>query len=312
MDIDEYITTNMSLKHLVDDEDQNYFKTIYYGTFPNMRQHELPELKVYYMYDICTRLLHFNTKPYLIFDNNMHNYIQLLTYSFFSDEARENFIQLFYSIRSDYLYSKHQKNEAEECKTIVSNYVFIMPNYTDEEKRILYNINYVSFPLQCFHEMVHYYFGGELKKRKIKSIIVDAIRVSEESFFKIYKSNSILLSDNHLKEEIYCDCEALFAILLLFSDFKREISPKDIIDSAILNLIGIIIIQEAKINDGTSYYKRTYLRLTVLTNYIKMLINNGYISSDSYEDVDSIVKFFFEDIYPVIISLKNSDVDHES
>ena len=305
MNIDDYITAVMSVKQLVSSEDTKYFEAIYYNTFPMMQRFELPELRVYNTYNICTRMLCYNKKPYLIFDNNMHDYIQLSTYSLFSDEALDNYKSLFYAIRADYWRSKHDTQKAEKYQAMMRKYPFILPNYSEEEQNILYNIKYVSFPLQCFHEIVHYYIIGELKKEEIRKLIVGAMQKAEEGFYKTYRFHSLLLCDDHFKEEIYCDCEALYAVILLFSEYRNQISIKDIVDAAMLNLIGIALITEAKDDSGTAYYKRLYLRFMVLAQFIKQLIIEEYIPEDSYEDIEAITRYFFEDIYPLVIDIKN-------
>lgn len=306
MTIDEYVAAVMSVKEPVCHEDKIHYEKLYYGTFPGMQCNELPELKVFNTHDMCTRLLYINLKPYLVFDDNMFRYIQLSTYSFFSDESRENYQSLFYAIRSDYLYSRRKTTEAQTVKNDMQRYPFTLPEYSVEEKRILHNINYVSFPLQCFHEMAHCFFVGELQKEEIKALVNNALQKEEDCFCSTHKSHSVLTVDSHLREEIFCDCDALYAILYLFSNFKDTISPKDIVDSAILNLIGIALIQEAKNIGGNSYYKRIYLRISVLSHFIKIIMNLGIIPDDSYEDVDAICKYFFEEIYPIILNTKNS------
>lgn len=301
--VERYIQETRVIKSEPDQKQSKAFQILYYGTFPEMEHTELPSLKICNTYNMDSKIVNIDGLWYMIFDCNLYEYIQLFIYSFFSDECIENFDALYYAVKRDYLISLRRKEEAEFFERELRTHPFTMPQYSDRYEKILYNIKYVSFPLLCLHEMVHYSFINELKKEFLKKSIQAAIELTKES---LEEKNpvSMLLYDCNIVQEIYCDCEALYGILLLFSKFKNTINPKDIVDSAVLNIMGILMIFESKDLADSNTVMGNYLRLNVLVNYVHVLIIHQYLEEEILAEVNDIVKYYFTDIFPRLRELK--------
>lgn len=301
--VERYIQETRVIKSEPDQKQSEEFQILYYGTFPEMEHTELPSLKICNTYNMDSKVVNINDLWYMIFDCNLYEYIQMFIYSFFSDECIENYGALYYAVKRDYLISLRRTEEAKLFERELKVHPFTMPRYSDRYQKILYNIKYVSFPLLCLHEMVHYSFINETKKEFLKESIQSAIKMTRESL-ETNNSVSMLLYDYNITQEIYCDCEALYGILLLFSKFKCKINPKDIVDSAILNIMGILMIFEAKDLADSNTVMGNYLRLNVLVNYVHVLISYSYLEEEVLSEVDDIVKYYFTDIFPRLRELK--------
>lgn len=301
--IDEYISETRKIKNIPEKGVEQYFQSLYYATFPKMKHDELPKLKICSTYDMNSKVVFFNNEWYLIFDCNLYNYIQLLIYSYFSDDCLENYKSLYYAIKRDYFLSLKNNIRAKFFNKKLKENPFSLPNYSDEYNHIIYNIKYVSFSLLCFHEIVHYSFINELKKQFLSNIIKSAINKTKKEV-KEHNQVALLLSDYSIIQEIFCDCKSLYGILFLYSEFKNKINPKDIVDSAILNLIGILVVFEAKDSTESNAVIGNWLRLHTLINFVHILIDMGYLKEDVYNEANDIVEFYCTNIYPNLRKLK--------
>ncbi len=301
--VDQYIKETRSIKNSLNSNDEKTFKKLYYGTFPLMEHKELPKLNICSTYDMDTKVINIDGIWHLIFDCNLYDYIQLFIYSYFSDECLSNFEALYYAVKRDYQIAHGCKRAAHSFNRRLKKQPFIMPDYSSEYRDILYNIKYVSFPLLCLHEIVHYSFINESKKDFFASSINSAIKKTKKQLEQ-QKDVVALLSDSVIVQEIFCDCESLYGVLHLFSSFKDKISPKDIVDSAVLNIMGILMVFEAKDPKESNVVIGNHIRLHVLLNYIQVLIEQGYLDEDVYLEANDIVKYYFTDIFPCLRKLK--------